>query len=245
MKVRTVIVDDEPIARSGLRALLARIDWIEVAAEAASGTAAVEVIDRLRPDLVFLDVEMPGLSGVEVLRRVSHAPHVVFTTAFAQHAVVAFELGALDYILKPFGAERLTRALDRIQAALGEPASSSTADRLAEALGKGPLSRLFVRSGGSIIPVSVADVAWFEADGDYVVAHAGRGRHMMHVSLNRLESRLDPARFHRIHRTYLVNMDHVQAFRSVGRSRFVAVLRDGTQLAVSRARARELRALGA
>ncbi|HEX9564765.1 MAG TPA: LytTR family DNA-binding domain-containing protein [Gemmatimonadaceae bacterium] len=244
MKVRTAVVDDEPIARSGLRALLARVDWIDVVAEAANGPDAVDIIDRVQPDLVFLDIQMPGLSGIDVLRRARHAPHVVFTTAYAQHAVVAFELGALDYILKPFGWERLSTALERSRAAIGEPVSSPAADRLAEALGKGPMSRLFVRSGPAIIPVPVGDVAWFQADGDYVVAHTGRARHVMHVSLNRLESRLDPVRFARIHRAHIVNLDHVTAFRPQVKGRLVAQLRDGSQLSVSRARARELRSLG-
>lgn len=247
MKVRVLIVDDEPIARAGLKRMLDQTSWLECIGEASSGTAAVEAIDRLRPDLVFLDIQMPGLSGVEVLRRVQHLPHVVFTTAFAQHAVTAFELGALDYLLKPFGPERLATALERARAALGEPAGSQTADRLSEALAQGPMSRLFVRQGSSIITVAVSDVAWFEADGDYVVAHAGRSRHVMHVSLNRLESRLDPSRFSRIHRAYLVNLDHVTAFRprAGGGGALVAALRDGRELPVSRTRARELRSLGA
>jgi len=245
VKVRAVVVDDEPIARAGLRSLLARVEWLDVVAEAASGPAAVDVIGSQRPDLVFLDIEMPGMTGLEVLRAASHAPHVVFTTAYARHAVTAFELGALDYILKPFGWERLSTALERVRAAIGEPVANPAADRLAEAFGRGPMSRLFVRSGPSIIPVPVTDVAWFEADGDYVIAHAGRTRHVMHVSLNRLESRLDATRFSRIHRAHIVNLDHVTAFRPQGRGRLVAVLRDGTALAVSRGRARELRTLGA
>ena len=170
---------------------------------------------------------------------------VVFTTAYAEHAVTAFELGALDYLLKPFGPARLGAALERVRAALGEPASSHPPlGRLTEALAQGPMSRLFVRSGGALITVPVATVSWFEADGDYVVAHAGRTRHMLHVSLNRIEARLDPARFARIHRTHIVNLDHVKTFRRQGKGRLVAELADGTRIAVSRARATDLRALG-
>jgi two-component system LytT family response regulator len=225
--------------------MLADVAWIEVIGEAGNGPAAVEALDRQRPDLVLLDVQMPGMSGLDVLRQSRHAPHVIFTTAYAQHAVTAFELGALDYLLKPFGAERFSVALERVRAALGEPATRATVDRLTEALAHGPMSRLFVRQGSAIIPVAVADVSWFEADGDYVIAHAGRTRHVMHVSLNRLEARLDPGRFSRIHRRHVVNLDHVTGFKPSERGRLVAVLRDGTQVPVSRARGRELRSRGA
>lgn len=244
MKVRALVVDDEPIARAGLKRMLADVSWIECIGEAASGPAAVELLERTQPDLVFLDIQMPGMSGLDVLRQLRHAVHVIFTTAYAQHAVTAFELGAIDYLLKPFGAERLETALERVRAALGEPATSATADRLAEALAHGPMSRLFVRQGTAIIPVAVVDVAWFEADGDYVIAHAGRTRHVMHVSLNRLEARLDPTRFSRIHRRHVVNLDHVTGFKPSERGKLVAVLRDGTHVPVSRSRARELRSQG-
>lgn len=244
MNVSALIVDDEPVARSGLRDMLAAVDWLTVVGEAANGPAAIEAINRLRPELVFLDIQLPGLLGTDVLRRLEHQPMVVFTTAFGEHAVAAFELGALDYLLKPFGPVRLTAALERVRAALGEPSSFPSLDRMTEALSQSPMSRLFVRSGGGLIPVAVSGVAWFEADGDYVVAHAGRSHHMIHVSLNRVEARLDPARFVRIHRTHIVNLDHVKAFRRHGKGQLLAELIDGTRLVVSRARAHDLRALG-
>lgn len=245
MRVTTLIADDEPVARAGLRDMLASVPWLTCVGEAANGLAAVEAINTLRPELVFLDIQMPGLLGTEVLRRVEHQPFVIFTTAFAQHAVTAFELGALDYLLKPFGPERLAAALERARAAIGEPAALPALDRLREALTKGPMSRLFVRSGGAIIPVAVAEVAWFEARGDYVAAHTGSSRHMVHLSLNRLEERLDPKRFLRIHRTHIVNLDHVKSFRPLGKGRLEAELRDGTRLPVSRTRSQDLRGLGA
>ena len=245
MKVSTLIADDEPVARAGLRDMLAAVEWVTCVGEAASGPAAVEAINRLRPELVFLDIQMPGLLGTEVLRHVEHQPFVVFTTAFAQHAVAAFELGALDYLLKPFGPDRLATTMERVRAALGEPGAPPAFDRLREALASGPMSRLFVRSGGAIIPVAVAGVSWFEARGDYVAAHVGPARHVLHLSLNRLEARLDPERFARIHRTHIVNLDHVTAFRRHQKGRLVAELADGTRLAVSRSRSRDLRGLGA
>ncbi len=242
--VTTLIADDEPVARAGLRQMLGAHDWIRCVGEAAHGLAAVEAINMLRPELVFLDVQMPGLLGTEVLERIAHQPFVVFTTAYGQHAVTAFELGAVDYLLKPFGEERLAAALERVRAALGEPVATPPLDRLGEVLRNGPMTRLFVRRGTAIVPLAVSEVAWFEADGDYVVAHAGGARHWVHLALNRLETRLDPAKFVRIHRTHIVNLDFVAAFRRHGRSGMTAELRNGVQLAVSRQRATELRKLG-
>ena len=241
-KVTALVADDEPFARSGLRRMLAEFDWIECVGEAASGPAAIESIERLRPDLVFLDIQMPGASGLDVLRRIAHRPRVVFTTAFAEHAVAAFELGALDYLLKPFGEERLEAALARVRETLGTPALP-VADRLAEALAQGPLVRLFVRTGHSIVPVAVADVTWFEAMGDYVALHTPRAKHVLHVTLAQLEARLDPRHFCRIHRAHIVNLARVAAFRRLPGGALAAELEDGTRLAVSRAKARELRAL--
>ena len=242
--VRVLIADDEPIARAGLRRMLEALDWITIVGEAPHGRGAVEAIDRLLPDLVFLDIQMPGLLGTAVPARLTHRPFIVFTTAYAEHAVTAFELGAVDYLLKPFGAPRLAAALKRVRAALGERAEVAPFDRLGEALASGPVTGLFVRSGTAIAPVSVSSVLWFEADGDYVIAHAERARHVLTLPLARLEARLDPQRFTRIHRTHIVNLDHVAAFRRHGKGGMTAELRDGSQLAVSRARAQELRKLG-
>jgi two-component system, LytTR family, response regulator len=243
VKVSALIVDDEPIARAGLRAMLAQIAWLSCVGEAANGPAAVAAIDSLRPELVFLDIQMPGLPGTEVLSLIQHQPLVVFTTAYAQHAVAAFELGALDYLLKPFGPERLATTLERVRSALGEPPALPASERLREAFGRGPLQRLFVRSGGRIVPVAVGEVSWFESSGDYVVAHTGRARHVLCLALNRLETRLDAGRFVRIHRGRIVNLDHVAAFRRQPGGQVVAELDDGSSLAVSRQKARELRGL--
>jgi two-component system LytT family response regulator len=240
----TLVADDEPVARAGLRRMLGAFDWVHVVGEAANGPAALQAIESLAPELVFLDIQMPGLLGTQVLERLTHRPFVVFTTAYAQHAVTAFELGAVDYLLKPFGPGRLAATMDRVRVALGDPAAPAALDRLGEALSKGPLQRVFVRSGNAIVPLPVASVAWFEADGDYVVAQADRGRHVLNLSLARLEARLDPRKFVRIHRTHLVNLDAVVAFRRHGKGGMTAEMRGGTQLTVSRARAQELRKLG-
>ena len=228
MKVRTFLVDDEPVARAGLRAMLQAFDWIEVIGEAADGASAVTAIGALRPELVFLDVQMPGLLGTDVLRRVERTPFVIFTTAYSEHAVTAFELGAVDYLLKPFGPSRLAAAMERVRSALGEPA------------GVGPSERL----SGALVPVPVDRVSWFEADGDYVVAHAEGSRHLLHLSLSRLEARLDPRRFVRVHRAHVVNLEQVKAFRRDASGNMEAELLDGARVPVSRARAQELRSVG-
>jgi two-component system LytT family response regulator len=243
VKVRTLVVDDEPLARAGLRAMLAAFDWVEVVGEAADGPAAVEAIGRLRPELVFLDVQLPGLLGTDVVHRIERPPYIIFTTAFSEHAVSAFELGAVDYLLKPFGPARLSAAMERIRSAIGGPAGAGALDRLTGALAGGPISRLFVRTGGSLVPLPAADVWWFEASGDYVIAVTARARHVLNLPLSRLEARLDPRRFVRVHRAHVVNLAHVRAFKRDVRGNLEAEFVDGRRVPVSRARAQELRAL--
>jgi two-component system LytT family response regulator len=244
VKVRTLVVDDEPIARAGLRAMLLAFEWVEVIGEAADGASAIAAIESLQPELVFLDVQMPGVLGTEVLQRIEKQPLIIFTTAFAEHAVSAFELGAVDYLLKPFGPRRLSAAMDRIRATIGEPAGVGALERLTGALSSGPITRLFVRTGGNLVPLLVADVLSFEADGDYVIAHTERTSHALHLSLNRLEERLDSSRFARVHRAHIVNLDHVRTFKRDTRGNFEAELVNGRRVPVSRSRAQELRRLG-
>jgi two-component system LytT family response regulator len=245
MKVSTLIADDEPIALAGLRDMLAGIEWVQVVCEATNGPATIEAVERLKPELLILDIQMPGMLGTEVLRSLTHQPFVLFTTAHAQYAATAFELGALDYLLKPFGTERLGAAMQRVRSAIGEPSATSTLDRFREAMSTGPMSRLFVRSGRAIIPVPVTSIHWIEAQGDYITAHVGTAQYLLHLSLGRLEARLDPGKFVRIHRTCIVNLDHVQTFRQTGKGQLVAELTSGIRLPVSRARAQDIRRMGA
>jgi two-component system LytT family response regulator len=244
VKVRALVVDDEPVARAGLRAMLTAFDWVEVVGEAADGETALEDINRLQPELVFLDVQMPGLLGTDVVRRLERQPFIIFTTAYSQHAVRAFELGAVDYLLKPFGRARLAAAMERVRAAIGEPAGVGALERLMGALANGPMTRLFVRTGGNLVPLPITDVVWLEADSDYVIAHTARTRHVLNLSLSRLEERLDPTRFVRVHRAHIVNLDFVRAFKRDSSGNLEAELVDGRRVPVSRARAQELRSLG-
>ena len=243
MKLRALIVEDEPLARRALHGFMAEVDWLECVGEATDGASAVRAIDSLRPDLVFLDVRMPVLDGLEVLRRIRHAPEVVFTTAFDRYAVAAFELGADDYLVKPFGKKRFQQTLERVRArtqgAGGLPPAS---ERARDALGEAPLQRLFARSGGSITPVPRDAVTRIEARGDYVAIHHPGGPSLMHITLSELEGRLDAERFLRIHRSHVVNLDHVSTIRRGDDRRFSVVLRDGTELVASRTGTLRLRA---
>ncbi len=244
MKTRALIVEDEPIARNRLRELLGHVDWIECVGEAADGRSAVKLIDELRPDLLFLDIEMPGMNGIEVLGNITHDPAVVFTTAYDRYAVTAFELEALDYLLKPFGAKRLDATLARVRKSLPGDAEFPAADRARVALAsREPFTRIFVRDRGRIIPIAVDAIDRLEAEDDYVGVHSGGRRYLVYLGMSEFETRLDPQRFVRIHRSHIVNLDRVAAFLPEDGGRLRIEMKDGTKLMASRTRARELRHL--
>jgi two-component system LytT family response regulator len=246
-RTRAIVVEDEPIARAQLRDLLGEVDWIEVAGEASDGRQAITLIDDAKPDLVFLDIEMPELNGLEVLKGIQHDPAIVFTTAYDRFAVAAFELEAIDYLLKPFGRDRLRAALDRVRRAVRAPEDETLARRAAEAIdhlaGSGPLTRIFVRDRGRIVPVAIADIERLEADDDYVAVHTRGRRFLVYLGMNEFETRLDPQRFLRVHRSHIVNLDHVAAMEQIDATRMQVIMRDGAKLIASRTRSRDLRGL--
>jgi two-component system LytT family response regulator len=241
--VTALVIDDEPLARRKVRELLSDVPWIECVGEVGDGRAAVQAIDEHQPDLVFLDIRMPELSGVEILRRVRHAPAVIFTTAYDRYAVTAFELAAVDYLLKPFSRDRFLQSLARARPALESRAGALAADRAHEALGSAPVSRLFVREHGRVVPLRTSAVERLEACDDFAYAYAGAHRYRINATLNDLERRLDPGVFVRIHRSHIVNLDHVAAWTPYDGSRLEVRLRDGTVLTASRQRSRTLRRL--
>jgi two-component system LytT family response regulator len=241
VKVSALIVDDEPLARRKLRELVEEVPWLACVGEAADGDAAVAAVDGLRPDLLFLDIELPGPSGLDVLARVAHRPTVIFTTAHDRYAVAAFELHALDYLLKPFGRARFETAVERARGCF-DAAGPSTLERGRHALASpGAMTRLFVRDRGRIVPLALSDVVRLQSEDDYVAVHVGGRRHLVHVPLAELERRLDPGRFLRVHRSHVVNLDHVEAFEAQPDGRVEVVLKDGERLVASRTRSRELR----
>lgn len=235
--LRVLVVDDEPPARRRLLALIARRSGTEVAGEAADGPAAVEAIGRLAPDVVLLDVEMPGMSGLEVVAAVGaeRMPAVVFVTAYDDYAVAAFELEAVDYVTKPVEPERLGRALDRAArriAAERQEALLRLLERSAS-VARGP-ARLLVQDGDRAYFVPLDEVSHLAARGNYVELHAGGRRHLVRDTLARLERTLDPGRFVRIHRSTIVNLDRVRELQPLYHGDWVAILDDGTKLRVSR-----------
>lgn len=248
VSIRALVVEDEPLARQQIRELASDVAWLSVVGEAEDGSSAVRAIDELRPDLVFLDIRIPELSGLEVLERAEHDPAVIFTTAFDQYAVAAFELGALDYLLKPFGRDRFLAAVERARRALSaDPPEleSSTAVRARSALGStvGPAERIFVRDRGRIVPIPVREIERLEAEDDYVAVYARGRRFLVYLPLGEFERRLYPERFLRIHRSHIVNLDYVTALEPFDGARLQVEMRDGTKLMASRTRSRELRHL--
>jgi two-component system LytT family response regulator len=234
MALRTVVAEDEPLARQRLRRFVERDPRLVLVGEAESGTAAVELIDRLAPDLVFLDVQMPECTGLEVLERAAHRPAPVFTTAYPEYALRAFEVEAYDYLVKPFGWTRFQAAVDRVARRLSAPPAAAPAP-------EPYMERLFVRRRGEMVPVSMRDVHRIEGAGDYVTLCTGAGQVLADISLNELERRLDPATFRRVHRTHIVNLDHVSAIRPYDERRLSVRFADGSEVVASRAGSQSLR----
>jgi two-component system LytT family response regulator len=243
--LRVLIVDDEEPARRLLAELLAGEDDVEVVGECRNGFEAVQSIQALTPDLVLLDVQMPKLDGFEVLELLDAPPMVVFVTAYDEYAVRAFEVHAVDYLLKPVSGERLHGALERVRARLAAHEPPVAAGPLAKAArpGSGFLERVLVRDGEKVHVVPVARVDYFEAQGDSVVLRVGADKLRKGTTLNDLERELDPGRFLRVHRSYILNLDRLAGLELYAKDSRVAILKDGTKLPVSRPGYTRLRGL--
>ena len=248
--LRIIIVDDEPLARDNLRLALADIGGLEIVAECADGDAAIAAIRELRPHLVFLDIQMPGRDGFDVIQEigVANMPEVVFVTAFDENALQAFEVQALDYLLKPIDDDRLREAVRRARDTIGGNAGAQTG-QLTELLsdirggrsgGEPWLSRFMIREGERAIPLKVSEVDWIEADGNYVNLHTARDAYRLRVTLRTLAERLDPAHFARVHRSAIVNLDRVKEVQPWFGGDYVAILLSGKQVRVSRTHAQRV-----
>jgi two-component system LytT family response regulator len=233
VKIRTVIADDEELARRGLRALSQRCEDLELICECRNGRETVDAIQRHRPDLVFLDVQMPGKTGFDVISAIADAdrPHVVFVTAYDKFALQAFEVHALDYLLKPVNEERFDAALTRVRWAMSHandpqvvtsPSAGSAADRLP------------IKVDGRIVVIRVADIDWIEAERDYVSVKVGGKTWLMRETIAALELRLALSGFVRIHRSTLVNAERVKELRPQEKGEYTVVLVDGTELKLTR-----------
>ena len=246
--LRVLVVDDEPLARQRVLDLLDHEPDVEVVGTAGTGRRAVEAIAQHAPDLVFLDVQMPGLTGLDVVREVGPEgmPAVVFVTAYDQHALAAFDVAAVDYLLKPYDDDRFRQSLDRARAAVRLREVDALRDRLATLLDGGEprpptprpdyLERIAVEMRGQVRVVPVGAVDYITSDGPYVELHAGGDVHVLRERMQTLEDRLDPDRFFRIHRSTIVQIDRVEALLTAPGGDYAVRLKDGTRLRLSRSR---------
>ena len=241
MTIRTVIVDDEPLARKRLADLLAEIRDVELLAQCTNGEEAIRTIEETRPDLLFLDVQMPEIDGFDVLQAigVGYVPVVIFVTAYDQFALRAFEAHALDYLLKPFDDERFAASLQRARERIRQQQLGDVDRRLLallnEARGeRGYVQRLVVPSGHRSIFIRADDVDWIEAERNYIRLHVREQTHLLRENMSRIESALDPSKFCRIHRSTIVNIDRIHAVESLARGEYLVTLKDGTKLTSGR-----------
>jgi two-component system LytT family response regulator len=242
--IRAVIVDDEPLARELVREMLATDEDFEIVAECANGFEAVKAVSAHDPDVLFLDIQMPKLDGFEVLSLLDRSPVVVFVTAHDEYAVRAFEMQALDYLLKPFSETRFRAVLQRVRTQLAVLRERPAPAQLAASLREKPLQRVVVRGEeGTIHVIPVGRIEYVEADDDAIRIVTGGTKVRKQQTIGDLAAELDPARFVRIHRSYLLNIDRLEKIEPYAKDSRVALLRDGTRLPVSRsgyARLREL-----
>jgi two-component system, LytTR family, response regulator len=246
MTIRTVIVDDEELARRGLRGLSNRCEDLELVCECRNGREAVDAIHRHRPDLIFLDVQMPGRTGFDVISAIpaGQRPHVVFVTAYDKFALRAFEVHALDYLLKPVNEERFDAAVARVRRAMSHATDTAIIERVRQEIadhqaipspsGVSVVDRLPIKVNGRIILIRVADIDWIGADKDYVSVHVGAKTWLMRETIAAMELRLALSGFVRIHRSTLVNGERVKELRPQDKGEYVVVLNDGTELKLTR-----------
>jgi two-component system LytT family response regulator len=240
-KIRTLVVDDEPMGRERVRALLLQEDDVEVIGECSDGTQAIAAIQQYAPDLVFLDVQMPGSNGFGVIDAVGadRMPNVIFVTAYDEYALKAFEYHALDYLLKPFNRDRFQQTLKHARASLERRRAGDLGRRLLALVNdikpEAPrLERLIVKSGGRVFFLRTDEIDWIEAAGNYVRLHLGEESHLFRETMNRMETRLDARRFVRIHRSRIVNTERIKELQPWFNGEYVVILRNGTRLTLSR-----------
>jgi two-component system LytT family response regulator len=259
-KITTLIVDDEPLARRNIRLLLKDDREIEIVGEASSGREALALIRKHSPDLVFLDIQMPELDGFEVLESIEaeRLPAIVFVTAFDQYALKAFEFHALDYLLKPFDDARFEKALRQAKLQVGQRELKDLSQRLVALLGsqvrregsaaeptRQPqyLSRLLIKSAGRVFFLKTDEIDYVQAEDYYVKLHVGRKGHLLRETMNEMESKLDPAKFLRIHRSTIVNIERIRELQQHFNGEYIVVLHDGTEHKLSRSRREQLQTL--
>jgi two-component system LytT family response regulator len=241
MSTRTLIVDDEPLARERIRTLLCGAPDLEIVSESSNGAEALHAIERWKPDLVFLDIQMPELTGFEVLEHLDSTsmPVIIFVTAYDQYALKAFEVCALDYLLKPFDRERFERALARARVELDRRKAGVVNERVLKLLseiqqGRKHLDKLIIRQGGRVFFLRADEIDWIEAAGNYVRLHAGKEEYLYRETMTKLEAQLNPDSFARIHRSTIVNIERIKELQPWFRGDYLIILRDNQKLTLSR-----------
>ncbi len=241
MKIKTLIVDDEPLARERVRRMLQDEKDIAIVGECVGGLEAVETIERIAPDLVFLDIQMPQMNGFEVLQSIEppNVPVIIFVTAFDQYALKAFEFHALDYLLKPFSKDRLRSALNRVREQIQITQPNTVDERLTALLNdlkteNKYLERLLLKSSGRIYFVKTDEVDWIESAGNYAKLHVGRETHLLRETMSGLEESLNPENFLRIHRSCIVNIDRVKELHPLFSGDYMVIMQDKRELTLSR-----------
>jgi len=247
-KIRTLIVDDEPLAREKIVDLLVDDGEIEIIGECGDGLAAVAAIEDHKPDLLFLDVQIPELDGFGVLEAIEQTPVIIFVTAYDQYALRAFEVHALDYLLKPFDRERFDKALQRAKHQFERERAGAVNRELVALLADlksrpKPLERLVIKAGGRVFFLRVDEIDWIEAAANYVKLHAGGEAHLLRETINGLAAKLDPDKFLRVHRSIIVNLEHVKEIQPWFHGDYVILMQDGAQLTSSRNYREQLRKL--
>jgi two-component system, LytTR family, response regulator len=247
-KIRTLIVDDEPLAREKIVDMLVGDAEIEIIGECGDGLAAVATIEAHKPDLLFLDVQMPELDGFGVLEAIEQTPVIIFVTAYDQYALRAFEVHALDYLLKPFDRERFDKALQRAKHEIERERSGTMNRELVALLADlksrpKPLERVVIKAGGRVFFLRVDEIDWIEAAANYVKLHAGGEAHLLRETINGLAAKLDPDKFLRVHRSIIVNLERVKEIQTWFHGDYVIIMQDGAQLTSSRNYREQLRKL--
>lgn len=250
-KIKTIIIDDEPLAREKIRNSLEDEQDIEVICECNNGKSAISEIKNRNPDLVFLDIQMPECDGFEVIRRVGpgNMPTVIFVTAYDQYALKAFETHALDYLLKPFDIKRFKSSLKRAKIQILNNRTHEFGEKLLSLVGEGSttekkyMERVVLKSDGNFVFLTVDEIDWIEAAGNYIYLHSKTSRHILRETMNRIEVKLDPLQFIRVHRSYIIKIDKIKEFQSMFNGTYSIKLKDGTVLISSRGYLAKLNAL--
>lgn len=245
MKIRMFIVEDEPLAQRTLQDFAGEFPWLDIVGVAADGPTAVRLINETKPQLVFLDVRIPELSGLEVLRRIDCQPAVVFTTAFGEYATTAFEIEAIDYLQKPFGRDRFRQTVERVRRRMEQTnIEKQSTEKAGASINKNNefISRLFVRDKRGLIPLPIDEIVWLKADGDYTTIYTADKNFLVNTTLKDFSTKLNPENFLRVHRSAVVNLNHITRIGEDNR-RLILYMKGGAEIQASRVGSQTLKNL--